>query len=184
MRWDPAANKVSPGRSLHSIFQTSVCAPQTEGFPAFGAAVELSSLVLPLSRHPLRATSGHSQREALGQAAGRVPLRHLRDVHLQPRLPAARGALHPLHHPRRQERRVERAPAGVRRWGWAGCGCRDPQQSSQHCCFVLGKTGKLQPAGILASGFSGPEVQLRPGRVGEAGGSPRCPRILFPLRDV
>uniref|UniRef100_A0A8C5JR39 Sushi domain-containing protein n=1 Tax=Junco hyemalis TaxID=40217 RepID=A0A8C5JR39_JUNHY len=38
----------------------------------------------------------------LGPAAERVPLRHGRDLQLQARAAPARGALHPLHHPRRE----------------------------------------------------------------------------------
>lgn len=138
-RWDPVANKLPLGRSLHSTFRTNVCATQREGFQALWCCCWIRNLVLHLCRHPLRAPSGHPQWEAHGPPAERVPLRHRRHLQLQRRLPSARGALHPLHHPRRQERRVERAPAGLRRWGWAGGGCRDPQKSSRRCCSMLRK---------------------------------------------
>lgn len=42
-RWDPVANKLPPGRSLHSTFRTNVCATQRD-FRCFGAAVGLETL--------------------------------------------------------------------------------------------------------------------------------------------
>uniref|UniRef100_A0A803VE36 Sushi domain-containing protein n=1 Tax=Ficedula albicollis TaxID=59894 RepID=A0A803VE36_FICAL len=92
-------------RELTSFHPQNKClCPTDRGVPGVWRCRRADTPCSALCRHPLRAASGHPQRAALGEAAGRVPLRHLGDLHLQPRARPARGALHPLHHPRRLQR--------------------------------------------------------------------------------